>query len=89
MPRYTHRELLHIRQIRKEVEQLRSIYAKDSWESKRLIFVPCTPHEIARFVIENRGRWQTFGLVPIVMSLFSLGYSKTEINRAFEQAQTN
>lgn len=79
----------HIRQTRKEVEQLRSIYAKDSWESKRLIFVPCTPHEIARFVIENRGRWQTFGLVPIVMSLFSLGYSKTEINRAFEQAQTN
>ena len=44
----------HIRQTRKEIEQSRSIDAKDSWESMRLIFIPCTPHDIAKFVIENR-----------------------------------
>lgn len=74
----------HIPYSKQEVEQLRSLTAKDNWETMRLVFVPCTPSDIASYVLENKERWQIFGLIPIVLSLFSMGYPHKEINRAFE-----
>ncbi len=76
-------------ETRAEVEEIRSqAIPKDKCENRRLIFVPCNPNAIAEFMHENRDRWFAIGQAAVVLSLFQLGYSRQEINQAFQRYRT-
>lgn len=73
-----------IPQTRDEILKLRSVGApKDKWESTRLLFVPFTPNDIAAFVTDTTERWLPIGLAAVIMGLWQIGYSLTEIDAAF------
>lgn len=73
-----------LKETKNEVEYIHSIaVAKDKWENNRLIFVPCNPKAIAKFIFETKDRWYDIGLACAVLSLFQVGHSHKEIHQAF------
>ncbi len=77
-----------VRENQAEVEEIRTqAIPKDKAENRRLIFVPCNPKSIAEFVFVNRDRWFAIGEAAAVLSLFQLGYSRQEINQAFQKVK--
>jgi len=78
-----------VNETRSEVEELRTLaIPKDKWENRNLLFVPCKPESVARFVFSNKERWLVFGLVAILLSLFQTGYTKSQVEQAFLHAQS-
>jgi len=72
-----------------EVNELRSLAVpKDKWENRQLLFLRCDPESIANFVIHNKDRWVSYGVTAVILSLFQMGYSKKDVEKAFKLAQS-
>lgn len=76
-----------IKETKAEVESKHSIAeAKDKWENDKLYFIPCNPKAIAEFINNTIDNWYDIGLACVVLSLFQMGFSHNEIEKAFLKA---
>ncbi|MEO0898680.1 MAG: hypothetical protein AAFY71_19865 [Bacteroidota bacterium] len=74
-----------IKETKSEVLEIHSLaIPKDKWENNKLLFVPCNPKSIAKFLKEtDRHNWYDIGIACLIFSLFQVGYSHKEISKAF------
>jgi hypothetical protein len=80
---------IHIPYTRADVVELRQFAtSKDKWENRHLLFVPCNPDSFAQFSLPIWDQWDQAGLAIAVISLLDSGYSKKEIDTAFQRARS-